>query len=454
MTDQQDYQDYLAYQKHISGQSGIAMPSQGLPNPNDPGVHQQMVQAAKHPVTGMEDPVYQAIGMTSEAPITALLKGIPKIGNALKTFLTPAAQRAEARTALKGPEALDYLQKTAGNTAEKFNKTQISPRMLEQESRLKGNTIRINPEELKGVSPELDQYANSISVKKPDPYGLYGRQGGAVSTGSEAVTAEKAPQTVVTHGYEPDPVPTTDPAGYSTISNATKRPEVIQQTGQSSVIRGESTPGIPAKPVRQMEPMGEAPNEPSIEIPAEEGLKIRKMLNDSAGWKTHPLDPTKAKALDDKAAALHQMLSDKFNTIDQAMTPLSQEMQQAYNTQKIATGSGKIPKVPGVSSSAVKDAAVQKYGQMTGTDLQGLGDVADESMKSGMVNPFSMTSPKGVVKEAVRTLSSPARRGYDTAAQGFINGPELSNSDKLKMLRKMLTPSVSASPRDVGDQSQ
>lgn len=361
--DYKDYQDYLEYLKHINGPQ-LSQGPDVPPQPATDRIHTDaMIERGQkeHPFDPMSDPVYKyGLGLASEVSlpqaIRAGVKALPGIGNKLKEFLAPAAKRAGAREALQGPDALGYLQNTAANTAEKFNKSQIGPRMLEQESRLKGNTIRLNPEDLKGVSPELDQYAQSIAVQKP----------------------------------------ATDSAGYSTI------------TKQSDF-----------------------PSEASIEIPAEEGLKVRKMLNDAAGWKQHPTDPTRAKAVDDKAASLHSWLSDQFHTIDPSMEPLSQEMQNAYNVQKAATG--KALRVPGVNSAAVKDAAVRKYGEMSGVDLQGLGEVANESGSSS-INPFAMTSPKGIVKETLKSATGPIKRGYENAAHSFVNQEPVSSSDKLRAL--------------------
>lgn len=84
--DYKDYQDYLEYQQHINNSNTIKPGLKSFMEYNPS--HEQMMEAAKHPVTGMEDPGFQAIGLLSPTSGAASLmellgKGPRKLGDTL-----------------------------------------------------------------------------------------------------------------------------------------------------------------------------------------------------------------------------------------------------------------------------------------------------------------------------------------------------------------------------------
>lgn len=295
-------------------------------------------QPMPEPVTGMEDPAYAAMGLSGEAPLWALGKLAPQ---ALKKFLKPAAERSEVLSKVKNVAELEpYVQGKVNQAAELFNKKQISPRMLEQESRMAGNTVKLDPKSLEGLSPEIDMIAKSLT---PDTSGL-------------------------------------------------------------------------------------------AELPATEALKLRAELNKISGWKASPMDPSKAKALDTQASAAHQNLAEQFSNIDPAMAPLSQELQQAYTTQKQAIGTaGKNP-IQAVTSGGgagglAKQGRLARFDEQAGTNLKGLGE--NIQLAQQRLEPLgleTLLNPKKLASQAGGLVGRP----YDALAEMLIKQPEPSSINEIR----------------------
>jgi hypothetical protein len=159
-----------------------------------------------------------------------------------------------------------------------------------------------------------------------------------------------------------------------------------------------------------------------IEMPAPDALDLRQELNNVAGWKAHPMDAARAQAMDSQAAAAHQNLAQQFSGIDPTMEPLSQELQQAYTTQKQAIGSaGKNPIGTVLQSDAAsglaKKGRLGRFDEGAGSDLSGLGKnikTANDRLRPlSLSDLFSIHGPE----QAATKLASPMTRGYDAAAE-------------------------------------
>lgn len=116
---------------------------------------------ASHPqaVTGMEDPALQyGLGMAGPESAASMIKG-------LANFLKPAAKRAEVSQKVKNVGELEpYVQGKINEASEMFNKKQIGPRMLEQESRMAGKTVKVDPKSMQGLDPDIDSVINSYPI--------------------------------------------------------------------------------------------------------------------------------------------------------------------------------------------------------------------------------------------------------------------------------------------------
>lgn len=392
---------------------------------NSPGVQAQLKEGAQHPITGMDDPVYQALGLASGSSAKDLVLGAAR---GLRNFIAPAAQRAEVLNKVKNIGELEpYVASKVSEAKGLFNKQEISPRMLEQQSRLQGNVIKVNPEELKGLSPELDAYANSISVKQPDPYGSYFRPGSkAFSTGKPAVEGVPGQSTVVTHGYSGEAPKVPDNYGYPTEGMGIRPPTPEPIAKPFSTVSSPGTPGTPAQAGGSTSfsvPL--APVYSEIEIPAEEGLKIRAMLNDVAGWKAHPIDPLKAQALDSQVAKVHQGLASKLQEIDPAMGPLSQEMKSAYGLQNSALkGAGKNPVGSVLSADTpaglVKKGRLSSFDEGAGSNLGQLGeDIKTAQDRLKPIEWSDLLNPTKTLKTLGKAGANKAKIGYDAAAEAL-----------------------------------
>lgn len=111
------------------------------------------------PETGMNDPAYTAMGLASEAPIWALGKFIP----GMKSLVKPGAERAAVMDLVKNEEKLGpAVSQKIGEATEQFNKTQIAPRMLEQQARASEQAVPFNPGEFTGIHPKIDQMVEQL----------------------------------------------------------------------------------------------------------------------------------------------------------------------------------------------------------------------------------------------------------------------------------------------------
>ncbi len=157
MSDEQDYQDYLEYQKHIASVPDKTQPPASLAEgfrkvANYEPSEQEISDAMHHPVTGMEDPAYQAVGLVSPGSIniTGLGKMLRKGGDTLMqkamgaTKMIPGLGEQFAQQGLIGTKAA-----MTGQTA----------RGLEQSGQAIGELAQKIPSKI-----SLDPAANKVAA--------------------------------------------------------------------------------------------------------------------------------------------------------------------------------------------------------------------------------------------------------------------------------------------------
>lgn len=178
------------------------------------------------------------------------------------------------------------------------------------------------------------------------------------------------------------------------------------------------------------------------DVPATDALKVRQELNKVAGWKSSPMDPMKAKAIDSQAAAAHQNLSSQFSSIDPAMGDISQGMQQSYNLQKSTLGSaGRSPIQAVTKQDLTTQSRLAQFDQSAGSDLQGLGK--DINTAKDRLQAYTPTGLKklftiGAPKEAFDLAATPVSRAYDAVGSSIAKTPAASDQAKLFYMLKGL----------------
>ncbi len=150
-SDRKDYEDYLEYQKHISGSpsSGI---SHELSPKAPPGV----------------DQITNGIASGGIGEIAAPLAGIPKLigsaGKSLAGFFKPAVARTAAMDLVKNEAALGpAAAQKMGEAESQFNRKVISPKMTEQYARADAQSVPFNPADYSGIHPKIDEMVERMS---------------------------------------------------------------------------------------------------------------------------------------------------------------------------------------------------------------------------------------------------------------------------------------------------
>lgn len=109
-------------------------------------------------------------GMAGNAVGAAVAPGLGKLLKPVGNMISSAAQRSGVLDKVKKIGELEpYVQGKINEAKEMFGKKQIGPRMLEQESRVGQNTVKIDPKSIQGLSPELDEISKSLA---PNEQGL------------------------------------------------------------------------------------------------------------------------------------------------------------------------------------------------------------------------------------------------------------------------------------------
>lgn len=96
------------------------------------------------------------------APLGGL---VSSAGSKLAGLFKPASARSAVLSQVKNEAGLgDYVANQISEASEKFNKKQISPRMLEQYARADQQSIPFNPNDYKGIHPDIDAQMAQIEA--------------------------------------------------------------------------------------------------------------------------------------------------------------------------------------------------------------------------------------------------------------------------------------------------
>lgn len=350
-----------------------------------------------------------AIGKGIGLGFKGMAAGANAFGNAAKN----AKSFQWAKGLLQKEETINpALQEKLGEAKELFNKKQIGPRMAEQRSRAETQTIKLDPERFKGVSPEIDEYLETLKIYQPDPYGAYRSvKGPAVVPGSQGVPAGATPKTVVTGGAGDDVTPgffqrATPPGeGYGSYAGALPEEKIPSKFTE---VRGEGTPAVPgtAGGAVPFQP-AQRPHYTEQEIPMREALKLREMLNREARFlEQGPNIDSAIRARGESARQAGDQLRYALGEADPSILQLSDELLDAYNLRDATLrGTAKNPGGVFAASNISKGGRLSQFDEAAGTDLRGMGEALDDaqiamskSRSSKFIGPASNPTPIGLMK--------------------------------------------------------
>lgn len=165
----------------------------------------------------------------------------------------------------------------------------------------------------------------------------------------------------------------------------------------------------------------QAPKISEIEIPAEDALRYRAMLNKGANYGPQELsNEGLAEAKDAAAEAAGNQMRSKINALDPKVAELSDELRNKYALQKAVVGRPDKPIAP---TSVIKGTELGKksnlaqFDQLAGTDLYNLGKRSDLAQRM-----YNESRAADVIGSPWKVLMDKAKGyGYDALGPAAEN---------------------------------
>lgn len=185
--DYKDYQDYIEYQRRVSGST----PQNTLSTPSNQGQNMAVLPPEK-PIDGSTTQRTQSLmGYKSGLPgenvrnEMALGAGMGPAGNAIGSaalgdvskFIGPAVQRNKILGMVKNKmeDLGPYISGKINEAKEAFTSSNIAPKMARQAELAEGQSIKINPDNYMGHDPDVDAILQKHlkTTRQSSPYGEY-----------------------------------------------------------------------------------------------------------------------------------------------------------------------------------------------------------------------------------------------------------------------------------------